>query len=415
MKNLHEELKNELRSRIRNYREKPEDAWWNEIAPFIVAPPPSRVPAWILRTSLVLFIVLSPIADELDDNGRGKKLVKSENLKTNDRSVTSEALNNPTYNELLPTASGPNVATIRSSDVPLLKAHEMKTRGDENISEQGSQSDPAEDYSLKAQQTTLDRIVALSFTEFEPKQDSIRLDQNGLVIEISEANPKDRRSDTDSNRKYSAYLTVMPTFGYQRITSNDQDNIIIQSINRIPAFSVSRLGIRAEIGIQRNSGKKMKVFGGILYYQRKQTIDYIEKVIDTTMVTPGPEGVVVEPGFTYEEKSFEYEIRNIGLQFGVNYLLSKGKFLQTIGTGLEFQMALNRINQVQQNLGFTANPKAYVFYNLFYRLEYPADGRLRAALQPTLNYSLYINRNFNAPFYVKPYGVGLNVGATYRF
>jgi hypothetical protein len=35
--------------------------------------------------------------------------------------------------------------------------------------------------------------------------------------------------------------------------------------------------------------------------------------------------------------------------------------------------------------------------------------------QPTLNYSFYINQNLNAPFYVKPYGLGLNLGFTYNF
>jgi hypothetical protein len=48
-------------------------------------------------------------------------------------------------------------------------------------------------------------------------------------------------------------------------------------------------------------------------------------------------------------------------------------------------------------------------------LQYPSEGRLKAVFQPTLNYSFYINQNLNAPFYVKPYGLGLNVGVTYNF
>ena len=35
--------------------------------------------------------------------------------------------------------------------------------------------------------------------------------------------------------------------------------------------------------------------------------------------------------------------------------------------------------------------------------------------QPALNYSFYINQNLNAPFYVKPYGLGLNLGFSHNF
>jgi hypothetical protein len=419
MKNLHEELKNELRSRLRNYREKPEDTWWDEIAPNIGAPPTSRARVWVLRISLVLFIivVLSPISDVLDDSGKGRTPMMSEDSKVEERTANSKELNTATNKEVRPTETAPKIVTIIPSDVPFKTQHnEMTTPGDPSSSDTNTRSDQTSDSYVDGQKVTDSRIDVLSSTEFAPEQDSSQIEHPDLVKEILPAhNPTNRRREGDSRRKYSAYLNLMPTFGYQRITSNDQDNILIQSINRIPAFSASRLGIRAEIGIQRESGKKMKVFGGLLYYQRKQTIDYIEKLIDTTMLTPGPGGIVVEPGFKYDEKSFEFEIRNIGLQLGVNYLISKGKFVHTVGTGLEFQIALNKISQKQQDLGFTENPTAYVFYNLFYRLEYPAEGRLRAAFQPTLNYSFYINQNFNAPFYVKPYGLGLNVGATYQF
>ena len=88
--------------------------------------------------------------------------------------------------------------------------------------------------------------------------------------------------------------------------------------------------------------------------------------------------------------------------------------MQTLGTGFEFHMALNKLEESYQ-AEFTNNPSAYVFYNLYYRLQYPAEGRLKAVFQPTLNYSFYINQNLHAPFYVKPYGLGLNIGFTYNF
>jgi hypothetical protein len=208
----------------------------------------------------------------------------------------------------------------------------------------------------------------------------------------------------------------MPTFGYQRIESNENDNIIIESIEKIPAFSTKRLGIRIEVGVERSISQRFKLFGGLLYYQRKQTIEYVETTVDSTIVSSGGSDgeAVVYPVFKSVNQSFEYELKNLGVQIGVNYVLSQGKFLQTIGTGLELQYALNKLSPDQEKI-FTNNPSGYVFYNLYYRLQYPSTGRLKAVFQPTLNYSFYINQELNAPFYVKPYGLGLNVGVTYNF
>jgi len=207
----------------------------------------------------------------------------------------------------------------------------------------------------------------------------------------------------------------MPTFGYQRINSNSSDDIIISSVKRISTFSTDRLGVRAELGVEDPIAKRIKVFGGLVYYQRKQTIDYTQKQVEYTEVAEGEDGqIIVVPTFTYVEKSFEYELKNLGVQVGLSYELSRRKLLQTLGTGFELHVALNKLESSHAP-EFTNNPSAYVFYNLYYRLQYPAEGRLKAVFQPTLNYSFYINQNLNAPFYVKPYGLGLNLGFTYNF
>jgi hypothetical protein len=88
---------------------------------------------------------------------------------------------------------------------------------------------------------------------------------------------------------------------------------------------------------------------------------------------------------------------------------------KSFGTGFEFHMELNKLESSPSTPEFTNNNSAHRFYNLYYRLQYPAEGRLRPVFQPTLNYSFYINQNLNTPFYVKPYGLGLNLGFTYNF
>lgn len=224
---------------------------------------------------------------------------------------------------------------------------------------------------------------------------------------------QEHKSTEAKRNRFSIYFTVMPTLGYQRIKPNSSDNLIVESIDRLSTFSTDRLGIRAELGVEYPVANRIHLFGGLVYFQRAQTIGYTEKVVSNTGISQGPNGeVIFEPEFSYQNKVFEYEVRNLGLQVGASYQLAKRKFLQTLGTGIEFHLALNKAKDVPE---FTNNPSAYVFYNLYYRLQYPADTKLRAVVQPTLNYSFYINQNRDAPFYVKPYGLGLNVGVTYNF
>jgi hypothetical protein len=228
---------------------------------------------------------------------------------------------------------------------------------------------------------------------------------------------KENQPDNEEREKkkfpFNLYFTIMPTLGYQRIEPNSSDNLIIESIDRIATFSPDRLGVRAELGAEYPISNRVNIFGGFVYFQRQQTIGYIEKQVSETEISEGPNGeIILHPEFSYVHQSFEYEVRNIGWQIGVNYQLSKKKFLQTAGTGIEFHMALNKFDHAEE---FTNNPSLYVFYNLYYRIQYPADTKLKAVMQPTLNYSFYINQNANAPFYVKPYGLGLNIGFTYNF
>ena len=229
-----------------------------------------------------------------------------------------------------------------------------------------------------------------------------------------EEKPKDDKKETD--KKLSLYFTAMPTFGYQRIESNKNDNVLIESVEKISKFSTKRLGIRAELGAEYRITRRTKVFGGLLYYQRKQTINYIEKTVTNVVEENVIDTVVVlDPQLVSQGKTFDYEVRNLGIQVGVNYTIKEGKFLHSAGTGIEFHKSLTKAPDADKTSVFGSNPSTYVFYNLYYRLQYPAKGKLKAVFQPTFNYSLYLNQDMNAPFYVKPYGLGVNLGLTYSF
>ncbi|MEX1239751.1 MAG: hypothetical protein WEB30_08540 [Cyclobacteriaceae bacterium] len=225
-----------------------------------------------------------------------------------------------------------------------------------------------------------------------------------------------------ARKPFSLYFTAMPTFGYQRIQSNKEDDIKIHGIKSVPAFSADRLGVRLEAGAEVPLSKQWTVFGGFLYFQRKQTIDYIEREL------VWGEGNGPRSEYSYVSKSIEYELKNAGLQVGLTYRLwmasknstgrrplsTSRKLSHVLGSGIEFHKALNKTQALERAENFT-DPSTYVFFNVYYRMQYPSAGKLRAIFQPTFNYSFYINENLNAPFYVKPYGLGLNLGCTYNF
>ncbi|HMG89646.1 MAG TPA: hypothetical protein VK589_06290 [Chryseolinea sp.] len=122
----------------------------------------------------------------------------------------------------------------------------------------------------------------------------------------------------------SIYFTIMPTFGYQRINANSNDDILI-GMKRISAFSTDRLGVRAEVGVEDPITQRIKVFGGLVYYQRKQTIDYTQTEADSIMVSVGPDGKInFDSQLKTDDKSFEYELKNLGVQIGVS-MSSQGK------------------------------------------------------------------------------------------
>ena len=207
------------------------------------------------------------------------------------------------------------------------------------------------------------------------------------------------------------YFLAMPTMGYQRVEANKQDNVFIAGIHQLASFSPKRLGVRLEAGWQVPLSSRWQLSAGMLYYQRRQTINYIEKMIDSMIVNSAGNEISLTPHFRYSDKTFEYNLNNIGLHVSINYRIAETAFLQIIGTGLEVHKGLRKPSD--ESL-MREDPSLYLFYNLYYRIQYPSTGRLKAIFQPTLNYSFYLNENVNAPFYVKPYGLGLNLGFTYN-
>ncbi|TRX58258.1 hypothetical protein FNH22_14465 [Fulvivirga sp. M361] len=212
-----------------------------------------------------------------------------------------------------------------------------------------------------------------------------------------------------SARRTTFYTQFMPTFTYNRVTTNQNDDQLIRAVEKIPAISVKRMGVRVEAGITHVVHPRLSLFAGALYFQRTQTINYYLQTVDSVASRTAGDALVITPGLGEEERSYEHQIQTLGIQVGGMYRLPGEKVASFIGTGMEIHKSLTK-----QSTDLFEEPDLYLFYNLFYRLEYPNDRRFRFLAQPTFNYSLQLSDDLSTPFYIQPYGFGLNFGFTLK-
>lgn len=443
MKNTRKPFYEELKRRLLNYGEEPDNDLWKGIVPHIGSV--SREPNWIVWITRLSIIIIAL--------STGVFMIFREDAVTTQAVITKNQMimpGSPAIDTL--EVSGTSDSRLQSSSSKLFK-HPIVISDHDAVD---SKTPPVPLTLLRADlqwkkaiasrpvntdtRSRHDETAAAVSTD-TPTQNAISPKPDKQAKHPAEQQESSASKKTNQKKKpFSLYFTAMPTFGYQRIESNSTDNLFIESIKRIPAFSADRLGVRLEAGAEVPLSKRWTIFGGLLYFQRQQTIEYIERQTENLMNGSGPDtgdpgrSLDAIPQYRYVGKSVEYELKNAGLQLGFNYHLwvnredpvgiaaivsSKGvniprkKFVHVLGSGIEFHKALNRPDALMQAEQFT-DPSSFIFFNLYYRMQYPDAGRLRAVLQPTFNYSLYINKNFNAPFYVKPYGLGLNFGATYN-
>lgn len=426
MKNLNESFDAELTKRLRDYSEEPRIQLWQNIKAMAEA---NRRPDALrkrTRTGWILILFMASITGlyyfeqtSADFTKASRSESSVQNINENEKEV--ENVRAPGMQKNRVSALAHKDDGERVNRVVKSSANSEQTLDNEKMVSAVVQKPDISSADVDTGLSHDGRVSQKQENVVVEKNDVIGGKEDPSIVIAARTNNADEVKTVipekkKSPNKFGIYFTIMPTFGYQRINSNSTDDIIIEGIKKISAFSTDRLGVRAELGVETSVAKRFKVFSGLVYYQRKQTIDYTEKQVEYTEVSEGPDGdVILVPAYKYVERSFEYELKNLGLQVGVSYELSRKILLQTLGTGFEFHVALNKLNSSPTAPEFTNNPSAYVFYNLYYRMQYPAEGRLKAVFQPTLNYSFYINQNVNAPFYVKPYGLGLNLGLTYNF
>lgn len=420
MKAMNDLFDDELRRRLKAYTEEPDPRLWQSVLSQVsTGRTLRRKKPWVLWIAMGLIVTSGLYLFLNTEVGTGASVQATDSQEIPRPLPTDVDKEKETtgqmQNKANPAGTGTGLSGRREGSVKRNHIQNIPSASDRTLVVRDDDRVEIGDMSAIAPSTVSDIAVGISADNAIP---TALENIPGRVRNNTNARPDTTQRNASRRDKkrhpFNVYFTIMPTMAYNRVEPNPHDNFIVESIDRLAAFSSERLGVRAELGAEYPVARRVNVFGGLVYFQRHQTIGYTEKQVSNTETKPGPNGeIIIEPDFSYVHKSFEHEVRNLGIQLGVNYQLRKKKFLHTAGTGIEFHTALNK-SRPQAAEG-TTNPSAYVFYNLYYRIQYPTETKLRAVVQPTFNYAFYINENLNAPFYIKPYGLGLNVGFTYNF
>jgi hypothetical protein len=218
----------------------------------------------------------------------------------------------------------------------------------------------------------------------------------------------------ERERRWSVYAEAMPFFSYNIFEVNTTDEILITNVQQVPGFSLKRLGVRGEVGVEYAISRKIHIQTGVMMYSRNQEANLIVGKVDSVIVSTKADSYSLTPVYTSDTLNMSVDILNLGLLVGVQFRLNDGKIRQWVGVSAEMHKGLKRNITFDQLVSQEGSAGYYSFANLFYRAEYPWKPRATFFLQPTFNYSLYIGERLATPVNVRPYGLGASLGIRIR-
>jgi hypothetical protein len=469
MKSLPEkDFWNNIKTRLSNYTEEPEDDW-DDIAALIS---PSRYDSrkWLELTqdivSAVLLILLlfftvnttdrvpkPEIADTgrgIDRNGSAEEMIREDNPTASNKTYENAKSPADAEDDKIDqkTSADKNDLQIRNfsnnekattSIVTLHKNnsgsklysqsnHQANQATDEQLTNvttdvlqhDGTSSTPSASHDLKDtrdingdnpkhDQTTGSSNLQTINNNTDSAQAIIKRDSSASKeVNKPEEQPKKKRS-----KKFhpAVYFTVSPSLAYQKMVPAKNDAISITELKSDGIFSSNRLGLSIDGGFQIPITQSLEVYTGLSYYQQNQTITYRYSAGNVDEIEGNPdENYIVKPGI--RQKDFSYAMRNAGISAGFFYRLKTDKLMHKIGAGLQYQKGFLRAGEGDT---YTNRSSNYFNYQLLYRLELAVNPRTNFYIQPSFTHAIHASESLNEPFTLKPYRAAIGIGMIYRF
>jgi hypothetical protein len=471
MKSLPEkDFWNNIKTRLSNYTEEPEDDW-DDIAAIIS---PSRYDArkWIelsqdIASAVVLVLLLLftvnttdtiPARDEIaginsatDTHKSAEELTRgrepasvNEQKKHHDartdaenQKIKSETSSGKTGIPVQDSGNSESINTSTAQNTSISNVHKKKYSNNNLYTAKQTTSEKPTDLTIDTQENN-DRISTSAESDSKKNADSINANgttnnQSATRNHSSEIAKEDSAKNTiktdsiadketvkkeEQQQKKRAkkfhpaiYFTVSPSLAYQKIVPAKNDAINITELKSDGIFSSNRLGLSIDGGFQIPVTQAIEVYAGLSYYQQNQTITYKYSAGAVEEIEGNPdEDYIIKPGI--KQKEFSYAMRNAGISAGFFYRLKTDKLMHKIGAGLQYQKGFLRAGGGDTYSNRSSN---YFNYQLLYRLELAVNTRTNFYIQPSFTHAIRASESLQEPFTLKPYRAAIGIGMIYRF
>ena len=414
MKNLPEDkLFNSVENRLRNYSELPDDEGWDRISRSISSFTEPQWTIWTNRTAATLSLVILFFLFYRENVFHYDKPQTSSSSSTpNDKKRTEAAQSTISKTEIMKQEpsriSNPASNALSINSFPRSKyAGEQKAM---NISSMQSviaeiQKDERQ-LSKSPINDTADNLIVETF-----KTDSILIEVAELSIDspvfaghVLPPTKKRKRANL------TFYSMISPALSFQHATPETSDGVVVDRLNSPGVMSQERFGFTIETGVQGLISDRFQYIVGLSYYQQSQRLSYEEKS-DGTVIESGDDfSFDIKPAATTQ--TFDYSMRNVGIQAGVIYTLKLQGLMHKAGVMLQYQKG---VIQADEDDVYDNSSSDYLNYQVLYRVEYAFRSGVGFFVQPAYTHSIIANESLDAPFKLKQSRASLGVGIVYRF
>lgn len=210
---------------------------------------------------------------------------------------------------------------------------------------------------------------------------------------------------------------VAPTYNAHRLTTNKEDNEIIEGLTKNKAWLGNQLGFSGGLMFERHLSRRWSIVWGLSYTKLNNQIRYTSTntLPDSIAVTVVNDSQVrVTPIYNAETKNYRYNYQDIGVQLGVNYLLFGKHWQHQLYIGAAANRVTSTITQTQDQVIKENSSRIQRMINVGYDMRIPLGRRFGFYLKPTFNYYLNAIEQANTAYQVKPFFTSLRLGFVWK-
>lgn len=426
----------EIRNRLSNYREEPDDDW-DRIAGALDQPQKDYSGLNRLSDFTVLILLAFLIGVGVGQSGKPKALPSrldlSNSAKVQQQKKSEEEgfeVSSAKKDEPLPVQKTTNSAISNMDDrdednvtklnhivAPIagMKEQVLETFDHAENESNTITTSPGENKSEAAfsQESVRSKTMVLA-NDSSPTEtvmiDTLESDSISKKEEVAAAfAPKKENKKKVKKFHPSVFASITPTLGFYKLVPSKDDQVEILSLRRSPILSGERFGIQLNVGFEHHFTPKLKAYAGLSFSKMHQVIHYSVGDRNSVQVQSQNDGsYLVTPAEL--EQIYDYRIRGFGFNAGLLYTISKGALQHKVGGGIQYHSGKSTSGAEQATL-----TSRYLSYQLIYRVEYPLRPNVGLFVQPTYTRSFNVQESVDGPFKVKPHYGGIGFGLIYHF